>query len=205
MVQGVTLRYRLFVKDENGAFIPLGETGHECHPAWKSYEKAFGPEVQEVKDGEQPLRPIGVFGLSHTELMQSRWVQNDVLHVKIELAMRHAVSIDILREKVEKGSPIEVPASSLQQNLLALYRDGDHGDVTFEVNGERVQAHAAILSVRSEVFKRELASGLRESTSKEIPIAEIDVPTFKVFLKYLCMDDLDEVDKELPLALAKLA
>ena len=33
-------------------------------------------------------RPIGIFGLSHNELMQSRWVQKDVLHVKVELAER---------------------------------------------------------------------------------------------------------------------
>ena len=96
---------------------------------------------------------------------------------------------------------IKVPEPTLQRDFLALYQKGQiDGDMVFVVAGERVQAHALILTARSEVFATELAAGMRESISKEIHIPDdddVDIGTFKAFLKFLYTDDLNCVEDEL--------
>ena len=58
----------------------------------------------------------------------------------------------------------------------------ENSDVTFVLGDARLEAHAAILCVRSEVFARELASGFRKSTSKEIDEAVL-LHLFRVVAK----------------------
>merc|ERR1711879_707092 len=97
-------------------------------------------------------------------------------------------------EEIEKT--VKVPESTLHQDLLSLYNRGQRGDVTFVVDGVRIPAHEAILCARSKVFDRELSCGMRESSCREIRIDDVDVSTFKVFLKFLYTDDLASVEEE---------
>mmetsp|Transcript_93653 Transcript_93653/g.171654 ORF Transcript_93653/g.171654 Transcript_93653/m.171654 type:complete len:541 (-) Transcript_93653:33-1655(-) len=194
---GITLRYRFFVRDPNGEFQPWGELTNECHPHDESNVKIFGPDLQWVKKSVAPRKPLGIFGLSHKDLLKSKWVQDDTLIVKVHIQMRPPSEIDDIKEPIANmENRIKVPEVTLQQDLLSLYTRGEHCDVTFVVGGERIQAHAAILCVRSEVFDKELGCGMRESTRKEIQIPDIDVDTFKVFLKFLYTDDLTCVEEE---------
>ena len=73
-----------------------------------------------------------------------------------------------------KDREIEVPDASLQQDFLSFYSTGQCADVTFLVSREKIQAHAAVLCVRSGVYSREIACGMREATSKEIKIDDAD-------------------------------
>ena len=58
-------------------------------------------------------------------------------------------------------------------------------DVTVVVQGEEIQMHSFVLSARSEVFQRQLSSGMQETKSKEIIIEDSEPVIFKAFLRYL--------------------
>ena len=49
-----------------------------------------------------------------------------------------------------------------------------------------IHAHSQILSARSEVFRKQLTSGMQEEVSKVIRIEDCDAVTFRAFLQFLC-------------------
>jgi len=190
---GITFRYRVFVKEASGDFTQWGASGDECHPYWQHEDKAFGPDVQTVRNSSVPERTIGVFGLSHRELLQSKWVQRDSLTVKVLLEVRPGREVYASKQNIHPS--VVVPPATLDTNLLSLLHSGRHSDVTFLIEGERVKAHSLILSARSEVFDRQFTCGMRESVSKEVLVEDFDITTFKTLLKFLYTDDLTDIEE----------
>eukprot|EP00931_Biecheleriopsis_adriatica_P054733 TRINITY_DN32240_c0_g1_i1.p1 TRINITY_DN32240_c0_g1~~TRINITY_DN32240_c0_g1_i1.p1 ORF type:complete len:534 (-),score=87.60 TRINITY_DN32240_c0_g1_i1:2-1603(-) len=204
---GIAMRYRFLVKDPAGEFVPWGNMTTECHTDRKG-SLVCGPDLQWNRDVVVPSRPIGIFGMSHGDLLKSNWVKDDTLTVKIQLEVRLPKNIHDIREQFGKEkieNKVNVPGPTLQQDLLCLYNRERRGDVTFVIDGARIPAHEAILCVRSEVFDRELSCGMREAACREIHINDIDVSTFKVFLKFLYTDDLSDVEKEVNAILSEEA
>jgi speckle-type POZ protein len=189
---GVTFRYRFLVGRSRGEFVQWSGLGDECHPDTDTRGWAFGPDVQLMGRGrDEPTRPIGIFGLTHTELLASEWIKDDTLTVKIELELRedeHYVCSDVNAE-------ITIPARTIDADLLALLEDGTSSDVTFIVEGERIKAHSQILAARSAVFERHLNGGMSESLSREIVIEDCDAFTFRALLRFLYTDDFDCMEK----------
>lgn len=188
---GINFRYRLSIKDASGEFTQWGATGEECHPYWDAWGKAFGPDVQDHREEATTIdevidKEVGIFDLSHDELLESQWVQNDTLTVKVQIELRK----DIRAASLSLKPTVDVPAPTIDTDLLLLLNRGLHSDVTFLVEGEVVKAHAALLSIRSEVFEKQLSCGMRESLTREIVIEDCDLPTFKALLKFLYTDDL---------------
>ena len=73
---------------------------------------------------------------------------------------------------------MQVPDSSLADDLLAMLEDELHTDLTLEaVYGDappvRFACHAAVLSQRSTVLRAALASGMQESTSRTITVRDV--------------------------------
>ena len=83
-------------------------------------------------------------------------------------------------------------------DLFDLLKSGDHADVTFVVDGVRLQAHRVILAARCSYFKVLLFGQMREAhTGAEIPIADATPESFKALLEYVysgrvCLGDLSE-------------
>ncbi|CAJ1402905.1 unnamed protein product [Effrenium voratum] len=181
---GICFRYRALIKNSSGQFVQWGPEGNECHPAESTCGRAFGPDV--YNEGEVPPNgEVGIFGLSHEELLSSEWVVEGALTAKFELEVRPNVELDPM--PLKKAS-IEVPASTLAKDLLSLLEG--KGDVTFMVQSERIEAHSQILAARSEVFGRQLSIGMRESISKEIVVEDCEPSTFRALLRFLYSDDL---------------
>lgn len=193
---GVTFRYKLFVKNGKGDFQQWGEVGNVCQPGVETAGRAFGPDVTCAEPTS-----AGIFGLSHEQLLQSEWVVADFLTAKVELEVRLDTGYDIERGRACR---VEVPSGRITKDLRALLDDEKGSDVTFIVQGVPIKAHSQILRARSEVFDRQLCSGLRESVSNEIVIEDCDVVAFKVFLQFLYTDDFDhaEIQKSLELVIA---
>lgn len=143
---------------------------------------AFGPDVQ-LASG----MPAGIFGLSHEQLLQSEWVEDDIMTVKCELEVRP--SDDPMRLCVQPK--IDVPPATIGDNLLHFLMESTSSDVTFIVEGAPIKAHSQILSARSEVFSRQFNGYMRESVSKEVVVEDCDVATFKALLTFVYTDDLD--------------
>jgi len=186
----INVRYRFFLKNADGEFKQWGDAGHEVQRSSGYSCCTLGPDVQ----SEDHARPGGIFGLSHKELLQSSWIQNDTLTVKLQLESREGQANPVNRKNFHVSRPqdsmgVDVPPPNLINNLASFLENGKFSDVNFVVQGERVMAHSLILSARSEVFEKELTIGMSESVSREIMIDDCDVSTFRLFLKFLYTDD----------------
>ncbi|CAE7639783.1 BPM2 [Symbiodinium sp. CCMP2456] len=179
----VALRYRIYVKARSGQFVQWGETRDVVHRGDCS---AFGPDVH--WPGHPPAS-LGIFGLSHEELLRSEWVQDDTLTVKFELQVRP----DQCETRQRWSLATEVPEPTILKDTRALLEQGTGSDVRFMVQDEVIQAHSQILCARSEVFRKQLTAGMQESLSRVIVIEDCDVGTFKTFLQFLYTDRFPEV------------
>ena len=180
------IRYRIYVKARNGQYVRWGETHDVVHRGWAPC--AYGPDVH--WPGHPPAS-LGIFGLSHEELLQSEWVENDTLTVKFELEVRPSV--------FPRGQPLnlaaEVPEPTLHKDTGALWREGTCSDVRFMLQDEVIHAHSQVLCARSEVFSKQLMGGMQESLSKVIVIDDCDLSTFKAFLQFLYTDELPDTQE----------
>ena len=200
-MERIALRYRIYIKARSGEFVQWGETCDVVHPGgvddpWNGSEPgscAYGPDVH--WPGHPPAS-LGIFGLSHEELLQSEWVENDTLTVKLELEVRP----DLYAKKRPLSLATEVPEPTMSEDTRALFEEGKCSDVRFMVQDEVIQAHSQILCARSEVFSKQLTTGMHESVSKVIVIEDCDVVTFKAFLQFLYTDRLPDAEELLPSA-----
>ena len=191
---GVIFRYRIYIKHTGGEFVMWGDEGNECFPDWNTEYKAFGPDVQPVpEDGGRLTKPIGIFGLSHEQLLKSKWIEDDTLTVKVQIE-----EMDGSNLKTRECTPrVVVPPATLGANLLSLLDEGKHTDMKFIVEGREIKAHSLILAARSEVFDRELNGGMQESLSKVVTIIDADQSTFEMFISFLYTDDLEELETKM--------
>lgn len=186
--QGITFRYGISIKRRGGSFEPWGDMGNECHPDTDTSDWVFGPDVQLA-----PGTPSGIFGLTHTQLVASDWVENDTLTIKFQLELRpdsEAVMDDLWRVPTVKCE-FEVSPSTICSDFLSLFEKQVCADVTFIVGGETIKAHSQILCARSEVFERQFNGSLRESVTKEVLVEDCDAVTFTAMLKFIYTDDMD--------------
>ncbi|CAE7284530.1 BPM6 [Symbiodinium sp. CCMP2592] len=193
----IALRYRIYVKARNGEFVQWGETCDVVHrggsEGWNERRMpvSYGPDVH--LPGHAPAS-LGIFGLSHKELLQSQWVENDTLTVKFELEVRPPICVGTLPLNLAT----EVPDPTILEDTRALLEEGTCSDVRFMVQGEEIQAHSQVLCARSEVFSKQLTGGMQESISKVIVIEDCDVDTFRAFLQFLYTDRLPDDQELLP-------
>lgn len=193
--EGITFRYRVFIK-RGADFIQWGETGDECHPDSAKPGRAFGPDVQSVKlSSRASTKPIGIFGLTHKELVQSEYVSGDTLIARFEFEVRPPEDLSCSALKA-----IQVPPPTMSANFLSLLEEEKCWDVVLLVGGESIKAHSQILSARSEVFGRLFGSGMSESVTKQITIEDCSAVTFNALLRFLYTDDFSYVEELLKAA-----
>jgi hypothetical protein len=189
----LALRHSFFIRRHDGEFVQWGDTQEECHrqscAGW-----VFGPDVKMYSSPHPEMTAAGIFGLSHEELLRSEWVSNDTLTVRVRIQVRRTK--DIESSKRTAPPAIVVPPATLGCDLLAQLENAEEsGDVSFDVEGEHIKAHAFILSARSDVFRQMLHGHMREATTREVEVHECDALTFRALLHFLYTDDLDEMDK----------
>ena len=187
----ILVRYRVFVKARGGDFVQWGETRDEIHTSGRNnFGTAYGPDVHLALEGKPPPAK-GIFGLSHEQLLHSKWVENDSLTVKFVLEVRP----NECHDSKPLLDSVKVPAPSLGSDTGALLQNGKGSDVRFTVQGEVIPAHSQVLCARSDVFQKQLTVGMQESVAKEIVIEDCDAATFKAFLKFLYTDSLPSVEE----------
>lgn len=178
---------RFLIKRAGGDFEQWGSDVCECHPGRANGEDWywFGPDVQVVQDADtEPTAALGIFGLTHAELLSSPWVEDDALTVRIEL-------------QVETDAVLQVPPSTILTDIASLLEDGRCSDITFVIEGNHLQAHSAIVCARSRVLERVVNCGMCESASKQIVVEDCNLITFKVLLHFLYTDDFSQVEERL--------
>ncbi|CAE7265272.1 BPM3 [Symbiodinium natans] len=187
---GFALRYRIFVKARDRAFVQWGETRDEIYDADDDDIVAYGPDVN--WEGQvSPPSVTGIFGLTFEQLLQSEWVVDDTLTLKFVLEVRP----EGCYESELFSQAVEVPEATMSRDTQALLEKGSCSDVRFIVQGEDVHAHSQVLCARSEVLEKQLTGGMQESASKVIVVEDCDVATFKAFLQFLYTDRLPTIDE----------
>ena len=181
-----TLRYSVFAKKCGKEFVQWGNTQENFK--FSIYIKAVGPDVHRLGS---PPASIGVFGLSHEQLLQSEWVHDDALTLKFVLEVRPCRDYS---SQVFAGEVVDVPEPTLHRDMLTLLEEAGCSDMHFRVQGELIRAHSQVLCARSEVFKKQLNSGMQEANSKLVVIEDCNVATFNDFLKFLYTDTLPTVE-----------
>ena len=184
----ILLRYRIYVKARSGKILQWGETRDVVH---EYVVAAYGPDVH--WPGRAP-ESLGIFGLSHEELLQSEWVENDALTMKFELEVRP----EVWAESGPLGLAGEVPEPTMSDDTQTLLEEGKCCDVRFMVQGEVIHAHSQILCARSEALSKQLTAGMQESVSKVIVIEDCDVTIFRAVLQFLYTDRLPDAKELLP-------
>ena len=183
----IALRYRIFVKAQSGEFVQWGQTRDVVHDGDSGRTCAYGPDVHWPDD---PPCSLGIFGLSHEELLESQWVEHDTLTVKFELEVRPPRNV--IQQPLSAN---EIPEATIHQDTQALLEEGICSDVRFMVQDEVIQAHSQVLCARSEVFRNQLTAGMQESISKVIKIEDCEVSTFKAFLQFVYTDRLPNLEE----------
>ena len=182
-------RYSIFIKAAGGDFVQWGETWDELNVV--QFRMVFGPDVHWER---YPPAEIGIFGLTHRQLLQSEWVESDTLTVKFVIEVRP--DEDEVTQPLREA--VEIPGPNMQYDTEALLQNGTCCDVQFVFQDEVIPAHSPILCARSEVFQKQLSAGLQESVSKEIVVEDCDAATFKAFLKFLYTDCLPTAEELRP-------
>ena len=101
-----------------GPQLPFGifwRRKEESHPLSDTLGRAFGPDVYE---GPATGRTVGIFGLTHEQLLASEWVTGDALSVKIKVEVLPPE--DGFYTKTMKTSLVDVPAPTICSHFRAL-------------------------------------------------------------------------------------
>ncbi|KAH3762968.1 Speckle-type POZ protein [Pelomyxa schiedti] len=76
-------------------------------------------------------------------------------------------------------------ADTLADDMAALLKSGFGADIRFNVRGRRFSAHKGILYARSPVMKAMLDSGMKEATTGEVAIEEVEPDVFQELLYFM--------------------
>ena len=202
---GAIVDVGFFVKEHpSGVYVPWGgsrRVAWQPPPDGNSACLVLGPDLDE------PLK--GVFGLPFARLLESPWVRNDAITFKVvikEIAMNETEHIRLDwpadQKADQKGEPeLAVPPPTLGADMLTMLTEGRHTDLTIETDGPEpgvpgplFRAHAAVLSVRSDVFRAALTHGMQESATRTIRVRDVPPLALKALLHFLYADDFGAVE-----------
>jgi speckle-type POZ protein len=201
---GAIVDVGFFVKEHpSGVYVPWGGSRRVAWqpPDGESACLVLGPDLDE------PLK--GVFGLPFARLLESPWVRNDAITFKVvikEIAMNETEHIRLDwpadQKADQKGEPeLAVPPPTLGADMLTMLTEGRHTDLTIETDGPEpgvpgplFRAHAAVLSVRSDVFRAALTHGMQESATRTIRVRDVPPLALKALLHFLYADDFGAVE-----------
>ena len=107
-------------------------------------ECVFGPDVHWTGHDPATLADLGIFGFTHEELLESEWVQDDVLTIKCVLEVRPKYPHD----NFTVGPSGVLPESSIVHDMNELFEKRINTDVRLMVRDEVIHAHSLVLCQR---------------------------------------------------------
>ncbi|CAJ1412992.1 unnamed protein product [Effrenium voratum] len=105
-------------------------------------------------------------------------------------------TVTVLGQEDFKLQPLASEPGAFQEDLAAdlrvLWDSGQHSDLTLEVEDAALHVHSLILSARSAVFARMLASDMSEAKTRVIRIVDADAETMRLLCEYIYTGTLHE-------------
>jgi speckle-type POZ protein len=89
---------------------------------------------------------------------------------------------------------VQLPSSSLSDNLAKLLLEKKGADVTFSVQGEVFPAHKSVLAMRSPVFDADFYGPMGDKERQDITAEDMQPDVFKAFLHFIYMDSMPSMD-----------
>ncbi|EYU46143.1 hypothetical protein ABFS82_04G069600 [Erythranthe guttata] len=86
---------------------------------------------------------------------------------------------------------IQVPDSDIGADFGTLLENMDGADISFDVAGEKFQAHKLVLAARSPIFRSEFFD-VMDSDEQEIVVSDMEPKVFKAMLHFIYRDALVE-------------
>ncbi|GBN92760.1 Speckle-type POZ protein, partial [Araneus ventricosus] len=168
---------------------------------------------QEYLDGN--LKKGILFPLSFSMLMNEKsiYLPNEALSLDCEYAFSFVTSSNecarcgnisslVTEEAVQTKKEIKVEkdksesTSVLLNDLKSMYNNSILCDVELRTSSQTFQAHKAILSARSSVFRRMFSSDMKEKNSGHVDITDLEEETVHRMLTYLYTDSLGDLQME---------
>ena len=111
--------------------------------------------------------------LRRSTLENSDYLKDDCLQINC--------TVGVVVSSIERphSQMISVPESNMGAHFGALLENLEGSDVTFDVDGEKFQAHKLILAARSPIFRSEFLNML-EKNKQEIIVKNLEPNVFKV-------------------------
>lgn len=148
----------------------------------------YGQEIGNTKTSIDSLLPTKHRGWS-------KFIQNEILfspssigyenlyHRETELVIQCKISFS----GAELGKIIwdKPQHTRLSQQMGGLLDRPCHSDIVFSLDGKQLEAHRAILSIRSPVFSAMFSSGMKESKEKVIVIEDAKFQDFKRMIYFI--------------------
>lgn len=118
---------------------------------------------------------------------------NDTIVIRYQIELVVSSGGALSRSTSKPPVPqIHVPPPNLGLDLASLLQSGVGSDVTFEVEGDAMEAHKIILQARSPVFRALLTGPMKEGHQSSIDIQDVRAPVFRALLYFAYTDTLPD-------------
>ena len=100
-----------------------------------------------------------------------------------------------------------IEPSSLQLDMFDCLQQwpNQFADITFVIENQYpIHLHKAIMCARSEYFRALISGGMKESQLKEIPLVQINLPTFNLIRVFCYSNQIAEISDEAKVSLSQL-
>lgn len=107
------------------------------------------------------------------------WLENDSLVVECTMT----VGVSQPHSLDRKGPPPTTALEDLSSDMAQLLES--EGDVCLQVGQEVITAHSIILSTRSPVFKAMLSHSMKEQSSRQVEICDLEASAVRRMVEYM--------------------
>ncbi|KAL6623259.1 hypothetical protein ACP70R_033138 [Stipagrostis hirtigluma subsp. patula] len=111
-----------------------------------------------------------------------------------------SITVECTITVISDPKAIPLPSSDLHQHLGELLRSQAGADVTFVVSGDSFAAHKNILSARSPVFMAEFFGNMKERSSGQVEIKDMEPAVFDAMLSFIYTDTVPMFDQKVEIA-----
>lgn len=144
----------------------------------------------------------GILSTGEIEANASKDIEYILRDNKILASLNSSDGLDLVfqfKEFRKKGDNFQCTVDTKNDLSLpnSLYRDNSLKDINLVVGNSSIMVHKVVLATRSEVFHSMLTHDTRENQTNIIEIQDASFEAIKAFVKYLYIEEVDNVSEEL--------